>query len=94
MESFGLRIEGSELLPYFAPGETAYFEKTPLLRDGEVGVFSVGGEMMIRQYCEDSLGRIYLFAVNRSMKSLDREYPRGADVLCYGRLIIPEIPLP
>jgi hypothetical protein len=94
MEYFGLVIEGEELMPYFMPGETAYFEKTALLRDGEVGVFSAGGDMMIRQYCEDSFGTVYLFAVNRQMRSLDRTFPKGADITCYGRLILQEIPLP
>lgn len=94
MEEFGLKIEGNELLPYFSPGDTAYFEKTTLLRDGDVGVFEVNGEMMIRQYVEDSFGTIYLFAVNRSLASLDRTIPAGTTVFCYGRLIIPAIPLP
>ncbi|MBQ4426525.1 MAG: hypothetical protein II881_02080 [Oscillospiraceae bacterium] len=94
MEYFGLIIEGEELLPYIKPGETAYFEKTALLRDGEVGVFSAGGDMLIRQYCEDSFGTVYLFAVNRQMRSLDRSFSRGSEITCYGRLIMQEIPLP
>ena len=83
-----------KLLPYIKPGETAYFEKTALLRDGEVGVFSAGGDMLIRQYCEDSFGTVYLFAVNRQMRSLDRSFSRGSEITCYGRLIMQEIPLP
>ena len=94
MEYFGLIIEGDELLPYFKPGETAYFEKTTLLRDGEVGVFCAEGVMIIRLYCEDSFGTVYLFAVNREMSALDRSYPKGAEITCYGRLIISPIPLP
>lgn len=94
MTTFGLKLEGNELLPCHAPGETLFFEITTELRDGDVGVFRVGDEMMIRQYCEDNLGTVYLFAVNRDMRSLDRSFPKGTDIYCYGRLIGAEIPLP
>lgn len=93
---FALVITGDELEPYLKRGETAYIERTSRLRDGEVGVFVYKGAPLCRQFCEDSLGNVYLFTLNRRRKKGDVTVPRGekGDLFCFGRVLMEDVPLP
>lgn len=53
--------------------------------------------MVLRQYCEDWAGNVYLFAVNRRRSGLDIRLPAagGAPVCSFGRVLLEdEVPLP
>lgn len=94
---FALRVEGDELAPYVAPGGVALIRRGAEIRDGDVGLFFVRGEMVLRQYCEDWAGNVYLFAVNRRRSGLDIRLPAAekAPVCSFGRVLLDaEVPLP
>ena len=92
---FAVRLTGQELSPYFRKGEVAYFKKTADFCDGDVGLFLARGKSVIRQYCEDSEGGVYLFAVNRRLRRLDLRLGREESIVSIGKLITEEkIPLP
>lgn len=87
-------MDGDYMLPYIRPGEAVRvsFERP---ETGECGLFSAGGEALVRQYCEDGLGNIYLFALNRERRELDRCFPGGRGLVCLGRLLLDRrAPLP
>ena len=86
---FALRVEGDELEPYIERGAE--------IRDGDVGLFFAGGDMVLRQYCEDWAGNVYLFAVNRRRSALDIRLPAadGAPICSFGRVLLDvDVPLP
>lgn len=94
---FALRVEGDELEPYIGRGGTAYIKRGAEIRDGDVGLFFVGGDMVLRQYCEDWAGNVYLFAVNRRRSMLDIRLPAagGAPICSFGRVLLDaDVPLP
>ena len=65
------------------PGGIALIKRGAEIRDGDVGLFFAGGDMVLRQYCEDWAGNVYLFAVNRRRSGLDIRLPAagGAPVM-------------
>ena len=49
---FAVRISGDAMAPYLEDGAVAYVSRTPL-REGDVGIFSVNGKVLCRQYDRD-----------------------------------------
>ena len=93
---FAIRINGDSMEPYLEDNSIAYGKKrTP--KDGEVAALLVDGEFLVKQVCEDHLGNLYLFALNRERKDADITIwnDSGRSVLCFGTIIMPrEVPLP
>ena len=76
---------------------TAYLRRRTELYDGDIGLFETDGGIVFRQFCADSRGTVYLFAVNRAHAEDDRMIPpdKAAELVCYGRLELKKpIPLP
>jgi SOS-response transcriptional repressor LexA len=94
---FSVKLENSDLAPYFKAGDTIFAKRKEPLLPGDVGIFYYDGKMIVRQYCEDSFGGIYLFSVNRRKKNNDIYVPHTSkkNVCCFGKVILSEsIPLP
>ena len=92
-----VRLDDDSLSPLFRPGETVYLRRSTELLDGDVGLFRASEGMVFRQFCADSQGNCYLFAVNRDRRSEDLVIPakRFRDLVCYGKVILPRpLPLP
>ena len=94
---YSLTVTDGSLLPWVRPGERVTVIRRTDLRDGDVGVFYSREGMVFRQFCRDSQGNVYLFAVNRRERDKDLSIPpaRFRRIVCYGRLALKErIPLP
>ena len=94
---YTVTVTDDSLLPWVRPGERVTVTRRTDLRDGDVGVFHAREGMVFRQYCRDSQGTVYLFAVNRREREKDLAVPpsRFRRIVCYGRVVLPErIPLP
>lgn len=86
---FAIKVQGNSMEPHFPDGSIVFCNKDPL-RDGDVGVFSVDGGSIIKQYHYDSfMGMTYLFSLNRSRSDADVVIPRstGQTLVCQGRVI-------
>ena len=82
------------LMKKVADGDNEAFAR---LYDGDIGLFETDGGIVFRQFCADSRGTVYLFAVNRAHAEDDRMIPpdKAAELVCYGRLELKKpIPLP
>ena len=92
---FAVKVHGESLAPYFHDGDIALGLKG-IPQIGQVGAFYLDGEWILKQYCDDHYGNVYLFAVNRECKSTDRTLWHGEEhrLLCMGTLIMERIPLP
>ena len=94
---FAVAVMDDSLLPWVKPGETVFFQRNTELSDGDVGLFETDAGLVFRQFCADSRGAVYLFAVNRGHAPDDRVIaPEKASALvCYGRAVLRRrIPLP
>ena len=93
---FAIRITGNSMEPYL-PDESIQLCVKKLPENGEVGVFVLNGEFLVKQCCIDVVGNLYLFSLNRNCASSDRAVYASGDerVLPLGTVILPKkYPLP
>ena len=76
------------MAPYLEDGAVAYVSRTPL-REGDVGIFSVNGKVLCRQYDRDDSGTVYLFSLNRRRADGDVTLPaaEAGTLICFGRVL-------
>ena len=94
---FAVKITDDSLVPWIKPGGTAFLRRNTELFDGDIGLFETDGGVVFRQFCADSRGAVYLFAVNRRCAEYDRVIlpPESRSLVCYGRLLLKKpVPLP
>lgn len=94
---FALKLSDDCLEPHKRRGEVIIIKRGEIIRDGDVGLFFAGSEILVRQYCQDYVGNVYLFVVNRKRAAEDITIPVSADVpvCCFGKVLLKKtIPLP
>lgn len=52
---FIISVSGDSMEPTYYDGEKVYVQKTPELNFGDIGIFSRGNELLIKEYGEDGL---------------------------------------
>ena len=93
---FAIRINGNSMEPLLTDGSIALGVKREP-RDGEVGAFLLNGEFLVKQYCSDHRGDVYLFSLNRDRADADRSLMVGEDsgtLYCFGTILVKRQPLP
>ncbi len=90
-----VRIQGDSMLPVIADGAVVYVNHDPL-KNGDVGIFCVDGDMLCKQYYRDGFGMVYLFSLNRARADMDVVFHRGSgrSLTCFGRVMLHAQPLP
>lgn len=94
---FAVKIDGDSMEPYIPDGSVALCKRGEIIRDGDVGLFFVDGDMKCKQYCQDYVGNVYLFSANRKRRDADVEIKAssGITLLCFGKVLLDKpIPLP
>lgn len=94
---FAVTATDDTLAPYVRRGEIIFFTRDTDLRPGDVGLFSLRGRLILRQFADGIDGSAYLFALNRDMGELDEILPPDAreGAVCLGRVLLPcRPPLP
>lgn len=94
---FAVRIAGDSMEPYIQDDSIVLVKRGATIRDGDVGLFFVDGDMKCKQYCQDYVGNVYLFSANRARRDADVEIPAtsGITLCCFGKVLLKErIPLP
>jgi len=86
---FAVRIQGDSMAPYIPDGAVVYVNRDPL-KEGDVGIFWVDGDIFCKQYKKDASGTVYLLSLNRARADADivllPESSRG--LACFGRVIM------
>ena len=93
---FAIHINGDSMEPYLPDGSIA-LGKRGQPADGEVGAFLLDGEYICKQFCQDFVGNIYLFSLNRKRKDADVTiwHDSGRNLSCFGRILMDKkVPLP
>lgn len=86
---FAVKVGGNSMEPLFPDGSTVFCNRDPLA-DGDIGVFSIDGGSVIKQYHYDSmLGMTYLFSLNRDRADADvlLTPSSGQTLVCLGRVM-------
>ena len=94
---YSVKVQGVMAEPYIRDGDTVFAAASAELENGDVGIFLHSGKMVVRQYCEDSVGNIYLFTLDRKMREHDITISAQTSerTVCFGKVIMKErIPLP
>ena len=83
------------MAPWIEDGSLAYVNRDPL-KDGDVGIFCVDGDILCKQYHKDPAGVVYLFSLNRARADADVVLTAGSgrSLACFGRVIVHAPPLP
>ena len=92
---FAIRIHGDSMEPYL-PDESIQLGTRRKPADGEVAALLIDGEFLVKQVAIDSIGNMYLFALNRDRKDTDRILWAKDDhyVSCFGTVIMRRVGLP
>lgn len=85
--AYAVRIQGNSMEPDFPDGSIV-FVNHDALRDGDVGIFSVDGGTVCKQYHQEG-GVVYLFSLNRRRADADVVLLPGGNrsLVCQGRVI-------
>lgn len=75
-----VKVSGSSMEPAFYDGDLALVKHTDTLREGDIGVFVIDGEGMIKQYKKDGL-----HPLNRKYKVIHPD--PFASFRCFGKVI-------
>lgn len=86
--AYAVRLQGDSMEPDFPDGSTV-FVNHDALADGDIGIFSVDGGTVCKQYHKDALGMVYLFSLNRKRSEADVVIPPSSNstLVCQGRVI-------
>ena len=86
---FALDLDRDAPKALLAQGKTVYIQRRTDLLDGDVGLFYSQDGMVFRQFCQDSAGNVYLFALDRARRDEDLVIRPGGEMpVCYGRAVL------
>ena len=84
--NYGVPISGNSMMPKFKNGSTAFVQATPVINDGEIGVFSLNGSSYIKQLVVDrEHGTVRLHSLNPNYD--DIEVHEGDYLYTFGRVL-------
>lgn len=90
---FAVRIDGDSMEPVLHDGGVALVKRSAI-KNGDVGMFFVDGDMKCKQYLRDNYGNVYLFSVNRARADADVTIPAssGVTLCCFGKVLLERQP--
>ena len=94
---FAVRVEGDSMEPWLKNGSVALVRRGEVIRDGDVGLFFADSGMVVKQYCQDYVGDVRLFSLNRRRADADVYIPAASQVrlCCFGKVLLDApVPLP
>lgn len=86
---FAVKISGDSMSPYINDGDIVFVRRTETVKNGEIAVFCVDGEMFCKQYLRDEQGNVLLFSLNRALSGADIFINRESEhsVKCCGVVV-------
>lgn len=93
---FAFRISGDSMEPYIPDGSIQLAKRGAIIRDGDVGLFFVDGDMKCKQYCQDYYNNVHLLSLNREREDADVYIPASSGIMlmCFGKVLLKEnVPL-
>ena len=94
---FCISIQGDSMQPYIRDGSIVYVKRDAPLREFDVGVFFVDGDVYCKQWCTDFNGTLHLLSANPLRRDANIVIPRdsGRTCVCFGKVLLPtRLPAP
>ena len=93
---FAVWIQGDSMAPYISDGEMVFIDRDAEIRNGDVGIFSVDGAMVCKQYYRDGDGNVHLLSANPARRDANifLSADSGSTFAASGKVIMESIPLP
>ena len=94
---FSITVRGDSMEPYIRDGSTVYVQRDAPLREFDVGVFFVDGDVFCKQWCVDYAGTLHLLSANPLRRDANIILPRdsGRVCVCFGKVLLPtRLPAP
>lgn len=94
---FCIDIDGDSMEPYIKDGQRVYVQRGADLREFEVGIFFVDGDMYCKQWCSSYDGSLYLLSANPRRQDANITISRdgGRTCVCFGKVLLPhKLPQP
>ena len=87
---FCIDIDGDSMEPYIRHGQRIYVKRDESLRDFDVGVFFVDGDVYCKQWCRDYAGTVHLLSANPAREDASLHIPAdsGRNVVFYGKVLL------
>ena len=88
---FCISIRGDSMEPYIKDGSIVYVKRDAPLREFDVGVFFVDGDVFCKQWCVDYVGTLHLLSANPLRQDANLTIPResGRSCVCFGKVLLP-----
>lgn len=90
---FSIDITGDSMEPYIHDGERVYVSRdTSGLKEFDVGIFFVDGDVYCKQWCVDFIGTLHLLSANPNREDANIQVRRESsrNVVCFGKVILPK----
>jgi phage repressor protein C with HTH and peptisase S24 domain len=86
---FCITVDGNSMEPYLHDRDLAYVKRGAPLKEYDVGVFYVSGDVLIKQWYLDRSGVLHLRGLNPAAAGANRVIPRYSQdtVVCFGKVI-------
>lgn len=94
---FCISIQGDSMEPYIKDGSLVYVQRDAPLREFDVGIFFVDGDVFCKQWCLSYDGSLYLLSANPLRQDANITIPRdsGRMCVCFGKALLPaRLPAP
>jgi len=94
---FCINISGDSMEPYIHDGQRIYVRRDSPLKEFEVGVFFVDGDVFCKQWCVDYNGTLHLLSANPKRQDANISISRssGRNCICFGKVLLPmQLPQP
>lgn len=89
---FCIDISGDSMEPYIRDGQRVYVRRDSPLKEFEVGVFFVDGDVFCKQWCVDYSGTLHLLSANPGRQDANITISRdsGRSCICFGKVLMSE----
>ena len=88
---FAVTVRGDSMEPYIRDGSLVYVQRDAPLREFDVGIFFVDGDVFCKQWCVDYAGTLHLLSANPLRQDANLTIPResGRSCVCFGKVLLP-----
>ena len=87
---FCLNVQGDSMEPYIRDGSLIYVKRDAPLREFDVGVFFVDGDVFCKQFCPGYAGETYLLSANPKRQDANITIHRdsGRTSIYFGKVLL------
>lgn len=93
---FCITVDGDSMEPYIQNGSLVFVKRGSDLKNFDVGVFYIDGDVLIKQIVTDVFRNTYLLSANPARENMNRiiMHDSNSVLVCYGKVITARLPQP